>query len=240
MIHDHRQLNPRTAYGGGEARLLQQFQPLVRKLAWHLAASAGPSMDVDDLMQVGMIALTECARRHDRPTDDGLAAYAKMRVRGAMIDAIRKAQSDSRSARAERKGLEDARHALTGRLGRPPTEAELAAALGLDAADLAERQRRAMPITQVDVADCYDDTSAAFASDMMNGEDLLLEAESREALISGIAGLSDRHQLVIQLYFLEELNLAEIASVLEVSVPRVHQLKAAALAALRKALEGPA
>ena len=234
MIHDQRSL--RAAYGASDARLIAQFTPLVRKLAWHLSASAGPAMDADDLMQIGLIALTECARRHDRPTDDGLAAYAKLRVRGAMIDAIRKMQLESRGSRAERRRLEEARSALAQQLGRPPSEAELAGALGLSADDLAERQRRAMAVTHQEVGDCYDDTNAAFTADTPDGEELLLEAENREALAEAIAALPERHQLVIQLYFLEELNLSEIAEVLEVSIPRVHQLKAAALKALREAL----
>lgn len=237
MIHDQRSLAAaRAAYTGGDARLLQQFLPLVKKLAWHLAPSAGPTMDVDDLMQIGLIALTECARRHDRPTDDGLAAYAKLRVRGAMIDAIRKVQADSRSARGERREIEHARAALAGKLGREPTEAEIAARLGISATDLAERHRRAMPVRHVDMDDAYNENQAAFASESFNGEDLLLEAESRAALVAALGDLPERHQIVIQLYFLEEMNLAEIAGVLEVSVPRVHQLKAAALKALKDAL----
>lgn len=237
MIQDHRSFGPRAAYGGGDARLIEQFTPLVRKLAWHLAPSAGPSMDVDDLMQIGLIALTECARRHDRPTDDGLAAYAKLRVRGAMIDAIRKMQTETRTARADRKQIEAERTALANKLGRQPDDSELAAALGISPADLADRIGRAAPVRHVDMADCYDDANSAFASDEMDAEDLLMEAENSAALAAAISGLSERHQMVIQLYFLEELNLSEIAEVLEVSVPRVHQIKASALKALRDALE---
>jgi len=242
MIHDHRSMSAaradaRAAYTGGDARLFQQFMPLVKKLAWHLAPSAGPAMDVDDLMQIGLIALTECARRHDRPTDDGLAAYAKLRVRGAMIDAIRKLQADSRGARGERREIENARAALAGTSGREPTDAEIAARLGITLTELAERHRRAMPVRHVDMDDAYNDSQAAFASDMAGSEDLLLEAENREQLIAALTDLPERHRLVIQLYFLEELNLAEIAQVLDVSVPRVHQLKAAALKALKEALE---
>lgn len=236
MIQDHRQFTPRDAYGGGDARLIAQFTPLVRKLAWHLAPSAGPAMDVDDLMQVGLIALTECARRHDRPTDDGLAAYAKLRVRGAMIDAIRKMQAETRGARAELRRIEAHRTTLANRLGHQPSDRELAAAMGMTPVELAAQIARAQPVAHIEVGDCYDETSGAFASEEPGAEDLLLEAEGHEALASAIAGLSQRHQLVIQLYFLEDLNLAEIASVLEVSVPRVHQIKASALKALRAAL----
>lgn len=236
MIHDQRQFDPKSAYGGGDARLIAQFTPLVRKLAWHLSSSAGPAMDADDLMQIGLIALTECARRHDRPTDDGLAAYAKLRVRGAMIDAIRKMQNETRSARKDRKRIEKARSALAVQYGRPPTDAEVAELMNLTPAEFSDKQSRSAPVRHVDMEGAYDESSAAFASEEMDAEDLLMEAESGTELAAAIAGLQERHQLVIQLYFMEELNLSEIAEVLEVSVPRVHQLKAAALKALRNAL----
>jgi len=237
MIQDQSSFNPRAAYGEGDARLIDRFTPLVRKLAWHLSASAGPAMDVDDLMQVGLIALTQCARRHDRPNDDGIAAYAKMRVRGAMIDAIRKMQTETRSARADRKQIEHHRSALASKLGRQPGDAELAAAMDISAEELRERESRAAPVRQVEMGDAYDEANTAFASEETGAEDLLLEAENQQQLASAIGALSQRHQTVIQLYFLEELNLAEIASVLDVSVPRIHQIKAAALKELRNALE---
>ena len=73
---------------------------MVRKLAWYYEGSCGASVDVDDLLQAGMIALTECAQRHDRPGEDGFAAYAKMRVRGAMIDLLRGQSPHARGAAA--------------------------------------------------------------------------------------------------------------------------------------------
>lgn len=237
MIHDHRPFSLREAYGAGETSLIARYTPLVRKLAWHLAPCAGPALDVDDLMQIGMVALTHCARRHDRPTEDGLAAYAKLRVRGAMIDAIRQMQAETRSARAERQQLDEARRALANQLGRQPGDAELAQALNISPRELAERSARALPVSHIEMGDCYDESNRAFASEAMGAEELLIEVENREGLARAIAGLSKRHQMVIQLYFLEELNLAEIAEVLDVSVPRVHQLKSAALKALRAALE---
>lgn len=233
MIQDQKSFTPHRAYAGNETRIIEQFQPLVRKLAWHLAGSAGPVLDVDDLMQVGLIALTECARRHDRPTEDGLAAYAKLRVRGAMIDAIRKAQVQSRNSRAEWQRIESARQALLARNGREPNDAELAREMNLPSGEVADMRRRSAPLSHVNLSDSYDEHNTAFASDDIGGEEWLLQTESREQLAAAISSLSERHRLVVQLYFLEELNLAEIATVLDVSVPRVHQLKAAALTALR-------
>ncbi|HEY6816198.1 MAG TPA: sigma factor, partial [Croceibacterium sp.] len=83
MMQDYSQFSVARAYRGEVAGRVTRFMPMVRKLAWHLAGSAGPSLDVEDLMQVGLVALTECAQRHDGPGEDGFAAYAKLRVRGA-------------------------------------------------------------------------------------------------------------------------------------------------------------
>lgn len=226
-----------AAYASDDADRIRRFTPLVRKLAWHLSGSAGASVDVDDLMQTGLVALTECARRHDRPTEDGFAAYAKMRIRGAMIDTIRKAHFGARSAAQTRRQLDNAASTLRQQLGREANDTELAGALGLGLDELAQMRDRSAAIRQSELSQCYDDTNTAFASDEPDAEALLIQHEDRQQLAAAIAALPERLQLVIQLYFLEELNLAEIAEVLEVSVPRVHQLKASAIGALRKGLE---
>ena len=236
MIHNQRSLTPKGAYSGDETQIINNFQTLVRNLAWHLAGSSGPMLDVDDLMQVGLIALTDCARRHDREKDDGLAAYAKLRVRGAMIDAIRKAQLQSRSARAEWQKVERARQSLLAKQAHEPSDAELADELGMSASAVTSMRSRSMPVTQIEIEDGYEAQGSAFASDSPDSEEWLIEVESREQLAEAIASLPERHRMVIQLYFMEELNLTEIAAVLDVSVPRVHQLKGAALQTLRKLL----
>jgi RNA polymerase sigma factor for flagellar operon FliA len=86
------------------------------------------------------------------------------------------------------------------------------------------------------IEECYSESDASFAANEPDAEEMLLQSEDRELLMDAIGSLSERHQLVIQLYFVEELNLAEIAAVLGVSVPRVHQLKASALEKVRGAL----
>ena len=98
MRYDHTHFNAQRAYGGAINERIGNFLPMVRKLAWYYEGSGGAAVDVDDLIQAGMIALTECAQRHDRPGEDGFAAYAKMRVRGAMIDLLRAQSPHARGA----------------------------------------------------------------------------------------------------------------------------------------------
>ena len=237
MKHDHQSFEAARAYQGDIANRVQRFMPMVRKLAWHLAGSAPAGLDVDDLMQAGLVALTECAQKHSGPGEDGFAAYAKLRVRGAMVDQLRSASPDSRGARERRRRIEQARQTASARLGREPDAGELAAELGLAPEELHRQQAEAAAIRLDSIEECYADNDAGFASDEPDAEQRLLDAEDRDALIAAIGDLPERLQMVVQLYFVEELNLAEIAQVLDVSVPRIHQLKAAALDKLRQRLE---
>ncbi len=194
MIHNQRQF--KDAYRPDAAERVRRFLPMVRRLAWHCQGGRA-GIELEDLMQSGLVALTEAAQRHAGPTEDGFAAYAKLRVRGAMVDLIRRHVPLARSA-----SREDA------------------------------------PVRLESLDEAYSDSNAAFADEGPDSFALLADAEMRGALVAAIAGLPERLRLVVQLYFVEELNLAEIAEVLQVSVPRVHQLKAQAIAGLREAMSG--
>jgi RNA polymerase sigma factor for flagellar operon FliA len=236
MIQDYSQFSAAKAYRGEVADRVGRFLPMVRKLAWHLAGSAGPSVDVEDLMQAGLVALTECAQRHEGPSEDGFAAYAKLRVRGAMVDLLRSTSPEVRGAREKRRRIERAEHDLRAELGRPGTPQEVATALGLSLPEF-EKMRSDTAVVHLDsIEECYSDSSPHFAAREDDAEGVLLQSEERSRLAEQIGALPERLQMVVQLYFVEELNLAEIADVLGVSVPRVHQLKAAALEKLRLTL----
>jgi len=236
MMHNHAGLAAQRSYGDDTAATVARFMPLVRKLAWHLSGSAGPTIDVEDLMQAGLVALTECVQRHQGPGWDGFVAYAKLRVRGAMVDMLRASSADARSVRAKRRQMQDAQTRLRGVLGRDPTMIELAAMLGLSVEDTHRLRGEVAAVAVESIEECYSDSDTAFASDTPDAEAVLLQQEDRTALAAAIGTLPERLQLVVQLYFVEELNLTEIAAVLEVSVPRVHQLKASALAKLQAAM----
>ena len=244
MKHDHRSFGPRSAigaaYGGDVADRVRRFLPMVRRLAWHVHGSGRPGIELEDLVQAGLVALTECAQRHSGPSEDGFAAYAKMRVRGAMVDLIRRSIPLSRGATERRRQLREQEDALRGRLGREPTPAELAAALDMTETELADLRSSSEPLRFENIDEAYSDSDLAFADQRPDVLSQLADAELREQVAEAITALPERLQLVIQLYFVEELNLSEIAEVLGVSIPRVHQLKAQALENLRKALAGMA
>lgn len=237
MIHDHNFAKAAArAYGAGEADSVRKFLPMVRRLAWHVHGSGRDGIEIEDLMQAGLLALTECVRNHTGATDDGFAAYAKLRVRGAMIDLVRRHLPISRGAVERRKLLRQKEGALRIQLGREPAARELAEALGMTLAELAELRSASEPLRFEALDDTYSDSDPAFADDRPDSLALLEDKEMRENLVDAIAALPHRLQVVVQLYFVEELNLAEIAQVIDVSVPRVHQLKAQALEKLKDAV----
>ncbi|WP_370179768.1 sigma-70 family RNA polymerase sigma factor [Alteriqipengyuania sp.] len=235
MKHDQSSFNVKQAYGSSVQQKVAQFLPLVRKLAWYYEGHGSATIDVDDLMQAGMMALTEAAQRHDRPSDDGFAAYAKMRVRGAMVDLLRGQSHRPRSAASWTRKRDTAEQDLRTELGRAPTPAEMARAMELPL-DRYEAMRFAASTSSTSIEECYSDSDSAFSDNRPDPEQSLLASEDSSVLADAIGALPERLQLVLKLYFIEELNLNEIAAVLGVSVPRVHQLKADALKKARIAM----
>lgn len=244
MKHDHKSFASGTkvagAYRGDTANRIRRFLPMVKRLAWHVHGSGRPGIELEDLVQAGLVALTECSQRHAGPTEDGFAAYAKMRVRGAMVDLIRRQMPLSRGATERRRLLREKEEELRGVLGRDPHAHELATALGMDEGELAALRSSSEPMRFESMDEVYSDGNMAFADDRPDSFSILEDEEMRETVAGAIAALPERLQLVVQLYFVEELNLSEIAQVLAVSIPRVHQLKAQALGHLRTALAGVA
>lgn len=244
MIHDHAKFaavpGVSRAYAGDVADRVRRFVPMVRRLAWHVHGSGRPGIELEDLVQAGMVALTECAQRHSGPTEDGFAAYAKIRVRGAMVDLIRRSLPVSRGAAERRRQVQAAAEDLRGKLGREPSDGEVAEALGVRPADLATLRSSCEPMRFESIDDAYTDHDMVFADERPDSLSILADEELRESVAEAVRQLPERLQLVVQLYFVEELNLSEIAQVLSVSIPRVHQIKAQALDKLRQALEGVA
>lgn len=236
MKHDHRSFAAAGAYRTDASDRVRRFVPMVRRLAWHVHGGGRPGIELEDLMQAGMVALTEAAQRHAGPTEDGFAAYAKLRVRGAMVDLIRRHVPLSRGAVERRRQVRTKETVLRGRLGRDPSPAELAEAMGLPESELHALMSANEPIRFEAIDEVYSETDMAFADTRPDSLTLLADEELRGSVAAAIAALPERLQLVVQLYFVEELNLSEIAAALQVSVPRVHQLKAQALDRLRAAL----
>ena len=229
----HEQLTyaPRRAQVDADA-LIASHSPLVRRIAWHVHSRMSTAIEVEDLMQIGMIALIEAARTFE---DRGIvfAPYASMRVRGAMIDELRRDARMCRSGMVNRRRLIQVRSALENSLQRGASDAEMAEALDLESNAYHVMVASTHAMRQESIDEAYSDHDIWFA-DMADGADTKVEqAQMRALLAENIASLGEREAMVLHLYFIEELNLDEIGETLGVGAARVCQIKKAALDKLR-------
>jgi RNA polymerase sigma factor FliA len=216
-------------------RLIAEHMPLVRKIAWHVHGRVSSALEIDDLVQIGMMALVEAANGYE---DRGFAftTYATTRIRGSMIDYLRKHAAMCRSAMTRRRELQGVQAKLEASLGRQPSEQEMAAALGLDAAQYRELVDQTMAIHHESLDAVYSDQSMWFADVEPLADDAIDRERLKEALAECIAELPQREALVLQLYFVEEMNLEEIGQTINVGAARICQIKKTALDKLREKL----
>jgi len=216
--------------------LIARHGPMVRRIAWQVQSRMAANAEVEDLVQTGLIALFEAAQGYE---DRGFAfaTYASTRVRGAMIDQLRRDSRMSRTAMANRKRLLETRARLEQKLMREPDAAEMAQAMSLDLVSYHELRDQAAAIEERSIDDLYSDHDAAFADDLEQADSMIESAQLRELLVESIAALPEKEAMVLQLFFVEELNLQEIGTLLGVGAARVCQIKKSALGKLRFRIE---
>jgi RNA polymerase sigma factor for flagellar operon FliA len=216
--------------------LVRKHLPLVRRIAWHIHGSMSSLVEVEDLIQVGLVALIEAAAGFEDRGQVTFEQYLATRLRGAMIDELRRQATTTRGAMRRRKAYQEAISVLTNELGRAPDYEQVASRLGVTPEKLRADYANAEAVRFDSIDDTYSDESPWFMSDAPSAFDQLAESDQREALIAAIAELPEREQQVIQLYYVEELNLEEIGQVLGVGAARICQIKASAHARLKKGL----
>lgn len=223
-------------------RLVDQYVPLVKRIAYHLMARLPASVQVDDLVQNGMLGLLDALGRFEEGMGAQFETYAVQRVRGAMLDGLRDNDWLPRGVRKEMRRVEAAIQKLEHEHGRPPSEGDLAVALGMPLADyqkLLQDARGHQLLYLEDLAgedeDFLDHHLAGAATDPLT---LLEESDMRGALVKAIDGLPERERLMMALYYEQDLNLREIGAVMGVTESRVCQLHSQAVTRLRAVLLG--
>ena len=223
--------------------LLKQHLPLVRRLAHQMIAKLPASVELDDLIQVGMMGLNEALSRFDAGQGVQFDTFASQRIKGAMLDELRGSDWMSRGDRKIQRDIESAVHRLEQRLHRPPNESEIAHELGIDLGQYQEMLGRVRGTQLVYLEDMghQEDGGEEFldrhvADDSRNPLSLLQDYRMREALVQAIQNLPEREQLVMSLYYEQDMNLKEIAAVLGVTESRVCQLHSQSIARLRSKL----
>ncbi|MBZ0106829.1 MAG: RNA polymerase sigma factor FliA [Sulfuricella denitrificans] len=219
-----------------------QYAPLVKRIAHHLVAKLPSSVQVDDLIQAGLIGLLDAVGHYDPSQGAQFETYASQRIRGAMLDELREADWAPRSARKNMRVIEAAVSKLEQRLGRAPGEQELAKELQVPLDEYHQMLQEARGHQLVHYEDFYSDGDDDFFERHAADErpDPLAQIEDgsfRAALVEAIKQLPEREQLMMSLYYEEELNLKEIGAVLGVTESRVSQLHSQAVARLRGRLK---
>lgn len=228
--------------------LLTQYAPLVRRLALQLIAKLPASVELDDLIQVGMLGLLDAGSRYKDDQGAKFETYASQRIRGAMIDELRANDWVSRGLRQSSRGVAKAVHTQEQKLGRSPTEGEIAQELelSLDAYQHLLQEIHGCQLVYYDDFDQGDQENRdnsfldrqAHGTQSLDDEPLtqLLKGDFRRQLIDAIEHMPERERLLLSLYYDEELNLREIGAILEVTQSRVCQLHSQAISRLRASL----
>ncbi|MDK2760230.1 MAG: FliA/WhiG family RNA polymerase sigma factor [Sphingopyxis sp.] len=216
-------------YGENVEALVEEYSPLVRKIAWQVFSRVSRTSELDDLIQTGLIALIEASRNYEE-RGFAFATYATTRIRGAMIDQLRREADVGRSGMIATKRLQATRGALEQQLMRAPTAAEMAEALDLSAEDYFALERNATHGRSTSLDELTEIGAFMAADDSANADDRCEQADLMGALRQCVSHLSEREQMVLQLYFFEELNLHEIGLTLDVSAARICQIKREAMA----------
>lgn len=231
-----------------EDQLVAEHAPMVRRLALQLISRLPASVELDDLLQAGMMGLLDAVRRYQQVPTAQFETYAVTRVRGAMLDELRSQDWLPRSVRSKSRQIEQAIHNLEQQVMRPPTEAEIARALDVsleDYQDMLDDARGVQVVHYEDLVQFQGDTSSALdtldrvddaESEWSNPLQKLMSQGLRSALVDAITNLPEREQLLLSLQFEQDLNQKEIAAVLGVTEGRVSQLRSQAIARIRASL----
>jgi RNA polymerase sigma factor for flagellar operon FliA len=222
--------------------LLSQYLPLVKNVASRMAIGFPKSVEVGDLINTGVIGLIEAFRNFDPERGVKFETYAVPRIRGAILDELRSLDWVPRSTRARTREIERALVRLEGRLGRAPSDTELAGELNYDLADL----YRALDDSNSTVLLSLDELIYREDDNRQVPRVETIQAESRESILNdlekeelrayltiAISNLTEQEKLVIALYYYEELTLKEIGEVMSISESRVSQIHTKAVLKLR-------
>jgi RNA polymerase sigma factor for flagellar operon FliA len=217
--------------------LIKDNITLVKKIAWHLHGRVSSIIDIEDLIQIGMLGLISAAQNYAPQKDASFSSYANIRIKGEILDYLRKNSNLCRATIRMKKISEKASLMLRHKLGREPLNNEIASEIGISSEKYYEWTNafEANIIRSLD--ESYDEYSQWFVTKEMNPEENINHTELRNGLKEVLSKLEGKEALIIQLYFVEELNVYEIAEVMNVSTGRVSQIKTSAIKRIREDLQ---
>lgn len=228
-----------TMQAGSTDDLVIQHVPLVKRIAFHLMGRLPDTVQVDDLIQSGMLGLLEAVKNYDASQGASFDTYAGIRIRGSMLDEVRRADWTPRSVHKKSRMVSEAIREVENRLGGEARDIDIAEQLGVELSSYNQMLQDSVGCKILSVEELSEDGDSVFHSSEKLGEapvDLLEEDDFQQALSDAITTLPERERLVVALYYDEEFNLREIGEVLNVSESRVSQISSQAMLRLRSRL----
>jgi RNA polymerase sigma factor for flagellar operon FliA len=232
--------SPASAYRDSRSaaesdELVLRHAVLVKRIAYHLAGRLPPSVEVDDLIQAGMLGLLEAAAHYSADRGASFETFAGIRIRGAMIDALRKLDWAPRSVHRRAREVAAAIREIEAVSGEEAKDTQIAGRMGIS---LQEYHRIVQDAASCRLASLDDEVVGGAVSDGVDPFRDAVDEDFRAALAGAINELPERERLVMSLYYSEELNLKEIGAILKVTESRVCQLHGQALTRLKARLAG--
>lgn len=223
---------------GNTDDLVLQYAPLVKRIAYHLMGRLPDTVQIDDLIQAGMIGLLEALKHYDVSQGASFETYAGIRIRGAMLDELRRADWTPRSVHRKARLVAEAMREVENNVGRDAKDSEVAGHMGISLEEYRQILQDTLSCKTFSVEELVqgEDGIIDDAESSYQPENQLLQQGFQNALAKAIAELPERERLVVSLYYDEELNLREIGQVLGVSESRVSQICSQAMLRLRARL----
>jgi len=213
--------------------LIESELASVKKIAYHYFGRVRNAVEIEDLLQIGFLGLVDASHRYIETEQGSFKAYASIRIKGAIVDHLRKSSNLCRTTIANRKKLLGAEKLLLDKLGRLPTDMELSQNLGISLDELFTWRKNFQANQLQSLDEVHNEFSEWFADFTAPVEEHIYLDELKKGLRGSLEGLKPNEALVLQLYYVEELNIYEIAEILELSTGRVSQLKSAAISFIR-------
>lgn len=227
--------------------LILQELPQVHYIASRILDRLPQQVELDDLVSAGVIGLLDAYRCFDPTKNAQFSTFAKFRIKGAILDSLRALDWGSRGIRRKAREISEATTKLEAKLGRSPRLEEIAAEMGITLAALNEVQKElsALYVVGQEVASSIDggstvDLIESAASSWDNPFEIYKKSEEKARLVKAVSELSEREQLILSLYYVEELTMREVAEVVNLAISRVSQIHAATLVKLKASLEAGA
>lgn len=222
-------------------QLILEYAPLVKLVAGRLSMYLGYNVEYEDLCSYGIFGLIDAIDKFDSMKDVKFETYASLRIRGSILDQIRKMDWIPRTIRQRQRQIDSIMKEIENTKGRPATDEEIAQGLGVSLDEYADMQSQ-MKVTGVVSLNEFMETGAEVPAEQSTQyryetpEEVLDKTELKQKLAEALATLTEKEQTVVTLYYFEELTLKEIANVLEVSESRVSQLHSKALVKMKKVM----